>query len=210
MLDAGTLVVLDHRRLVAELVAAGLTARGHRAIGLTLYSGPPPAECSDAALLLLDASAGWPATQRWLASSGINGAGPRVVLMTEGAPPVAEVTARRAGVWGWFATRATLTTANNVVRTVLSGRHCFPAQTRGWSVPEQRNALTMREQQVLTEIAAGVSYADIAEQLQVTHNTIRTHATSIRTKLGVRSRSAAVAVAHGVRIPDVADRISPR
>jgi DNA-binding NarL/FixJ family response regulator len=210
MADFSTVVVLDHRPLVAELLAAGLTARGYRAIGHQLTSDTPVRELSDADVLLLDASSGWAATQRWLAASGINGHGPRVVLMTEGAPPVGEVTARRAGVWGWFASRSTLGTASTVVRTVLNGRPCFPAQARTVKIPEQRHALTTREQQVLAEIAAGVSYAEIAERLQVTHNTVRTHATSIRTKLGVRSRSAAVAVANGVRIADTPDRCGPR
>jgi DNA-binding NarL/FixJ family response regulator len=125
--------------------------------------------------------------------------------MTGAAPPVSELTARRAGAWGWFARRATLGTAATVIRSVQAGRPMFVSPGPVSDIPAPRQALTIREQQVLAEIAAGVSYADIATRLNVSHNTVRTHATSIRTKLGVRSRSAAVAVAHGVRIIESAD-----
>jgi two-component system response regulator DesR len=203
MSDLRTVAVFDRHRLVAEVLASGLSARGVRATGIELTeAAAPPAWLSDGDVVLLDAHVGWPEVQRWLTLLALDSPGTRLALMTGASTPVSETTARRAGVWGWFARKATLSTAATVVRTVLDGHPMFATHGAVVELPRQRQPLTRREQQVLAEIAAGVSYAQIAERLQVSHNTVRTHATSIRTKLGVRNRSAAVAVAHGVRIVD--------
>jgi ATP/maltotriose-dependent transcriptional regulator MalT len=52
--------------------------------------------------------------------------------------------------------------------------------------------LTERENQVLVLIAAGLSNEEIAAELVVTINTVRTHIKSINRKFGVRSRTQAV------------------
>lgn len=201
MTGSQTVTVFDRHRLVAEAIASGLTSRGVRAMGLALsQSSDPPPWLAVGDVVVLDAGIGWSDVQRWLATCRAQGVGARVVLVTDGAAPVSELTARRAGAWGWFARKATLGTAAMVVRRVLDGGPLFVVHGPAPALPESRQPLTSREQEVLAEIAAGVSYAEIASRLRVSHNTVRTHATSIRTKLGVRSRSAAVAVAHGVRI----------
>jgi predicted ATPase/DNA-binding CsgD family transcriptional regulator len=63
----------------------------------------------------------------------------------------------------------------------------------GISVPE---GLTARELEVLRLLAAGHSNAQIAEALFISPRTVSTHLTSIFTKLGVGSRTEAVATAH--------------
>jgi DNA-binding NarL/FixJ family response regulator len=55
--------------------------------------------------------------------------------------------------------------------------------------------LTEREQMVLALIAEGQSNLQIAEQLMVSHSTVRFHVSSIFSKLGVTSRTEAVALA---------------
>jgi len=49
-------------------------------------------------------------------------------------------------------------------------------------------ALTDREQDVLTLIAAGMSYAQIARDLFVTQSTVGYHLSNIYRKVGVNSR----------------------
>jgi len=51
--------------------------------------------------------------------------------------------------------------------------------------------LTAREVEVLRLVAQGLSDAQVAEQLVVSHRTVTTHLTSIYNKLGVNSRTAA-------------------
>ena len=55
--------------------------------------------------------------------------------------------------------------------------------------------LTQREREVLQQIATGSTVAEVAQQLDVSENTIKTHLKGIYAKLGVRSRVRAVNVA---------------
>ena len=60
--------------------------------------------------------------------------------------------------------------------------------------PPARQLLTDREQQVLTLLAAGDETPAVAEKLNVSASTVRTHVEKMRVKLGVRTRAALVAV----------------
>jgi DNA-binding NarL/FixJ family response regulator len=62
----------------------------------------------------------------------------------------------------------------------LPGREAFPE-------------LTDREREVLDLVAAGLSNAQIAARLCVTEHTVKSHLGSLFTKLGVHSRSEAIA-----------------
>jgi DNA-binding NarL/FixJ family response regulator len=55
--------------------------------------------------------------------------------------------------------------------------------------------LSTREEEVLRLVAEGLTNKEIAHQLIVTENTVKTHVTSLFNKLGVDSRARAVAVA---------------
>jgi PAS domain S-box-containing protein len=54
-------------------------------------------------------------------------------------------------------------------------------------------SLSPRELEIVGLIAMGLSGPEIAEELQVTHNTVRTHTRNTMTKLGARSRAQLVA-----------------
>jgi len=58
---------------------------------------------------------------------------------------------------------------------------------------EQQNLLSQREQAVLDCLAEGLAYKQIADQLGISINTIRTHLRHIYEKLHVQSRTEAVA-----------------
>jgi LuxR family maltose regulon positive regulatory protein len=55
--------------------------------------------------------------------------------------------------------------------------------------------LTERELDVLRLMAEGLKYAEIAEQLVVSINTVRSHVKAIYSKLGVNNRTKAIAIA---------------
>ena len=64
-----------------------------------------------------------------------------------------------------------------------------PAEPRDAALPDP---LTERELQVLRLLDTELSGPEIARQLFVSHNTLRTHTKHIFTKLGVTTRRAAV------------------
>jgi DNA-binding NarL/FixJ family response regulator len=55
--------------------------------------------------------------------------------------------------------------------------------------------LSPREEEVLRFVAEGLTNKEIARQLRVSENTVKTHVTSLFNRLGVDSRARAVAVA---------------
>jgi DNA-binding NarL/FixJ family response regulator len=76
----------------------------------------------------------------------------------------------------------------------LLGRSHAPAQPRGLS------QLTKRELEVLGLLAEGKAQCDIADELVISQKTVGTHIEHILSKLGVRSRAQAVALAYRDRL----------
>lgn len=60
--------------------------------------------------------------------------------------------------------------------------------------------LTPRQRQILQQLALGRTNKEIAVALGISHYTVRVHISSLFRLLGVKSRTAAVAVASGLRL----------
>jgi PAS domain S-box-containing protein len=73
--------------------------------------------------------------------------------------------------------------------TFRSGRH-FRRQVER---PQRNSELSDRELEIVRLIGLGESGPEIAEQLHITHNTVRTHVRNAMTKTGARSRAHLVA-----------------
>lgn len=63
------------------------------------------------------------------------------------------------------------------------------------SASSSDDPLTTRERDVLTRIAAGMTVIEVAEDLGVSENTVKTHVKGVYRKLGVRTRAGVITAA---------------
>lgn len=124
--------------------------------------------------------------------------------------------AMQAGFRGFITKDAQVSRVVNAIRTVHGGELVIPQALA--APPLSRSGddgadllarqLTDREREVLALLAEGCASEDIAGQLNISRNTVRTHVQSILAKLGVHSRleAAAFAVRHGVVVSPAARR----
>jgi PAS domain S-box-containing protein len=102
----------------------------------------------------------------------------------------------RTGVH-WAANTEIVTGRRLVLVVVLSTSRWGPRFRREPSSEPAPGALTPREREVVALIADGSTAREIADELQVAHDTVRSHARNAMTKLGARSRAHLVAIALG-------------
>jgi len=111
------------------------------------------------------------------------------------------------GFSGWVSKEVGIGALLEVVHAVCRGETRIPPLLLSRLMPhlirhsqadrsdEPLAALTARERQVLKAMVGGLSRQEIAEDLDISSNTVRTHMQSILSKLGVHSSLAAVAMA---------------
>jgi DNA-binding NarL/FixJ family response regulator len=135
------------------------------------------------------------------------------------------IEALRAGASGFLLKDAPVEELVRAVRTVAAGdAQLSPAVTKrlldqvARRLPSavQRDTdsldeLTEREREVLRLLAVGMSNAEIAAALVVSEPTVKTHVSSVLSKLGLRDRVQAVIYAYenGLITPRRADRTGP-
>jgi DNA-binding NarL/FixJ family response regulator len=150
----------------------------------------------------------------------------RVLVLTTYADEDAIVPALQAGARGYLTKDASAEQIETAIRAVHAGQtHLDPAvQERlvaavisrppspdfadpGSPAARARrppDGLTIREAEVLSLLASGLSNAEIAQRLYLSHATVKTHINRIFAKTGVRDRAQAVRYAyqHGLTALD--------
>ena len=116
------------------------------------------------------------------------------VLMTANAAEGFNEGARDAGAQGTVLKTGRVTELLDALRVVASGRTTFDA--RHPRRAPGRAALSPRERQVLRLIADGNTNREVADELGIGDETVKTMVSRIFAKLGVRRRTEAVAEAH--------------
>jgi DNA-binding NarL/FixJ family response regulator len=211
-----TVVVADDQRVVRDglvmllgllegIEVLGTAADGDEAVAETVRLNP------DVVLMDLNmpAGGGVGATER-LRELGSEA---RVVVLTTHADDESVFAALRAGAKGFLTKDASHEEIDSALRTVAAGAAQFDpsVQLRLVQALEagQRYAvggltasptvlvdqLTAREVEVLTEIAAGRSNAEIADALFVSESTVKTHVNHLLQKTGMRDRAQLVGFA---------------
>jgi DNA-binding NarL/FixJ family response regulator len=82
-----------------------------------------------------------------------------------------------------------------VITRRLISRFALAARGPG-GLPEELRTLTARELEVLRLVARGLSNVEVARELVVEENTVKTHVSRILMKLGLRDRVQAVVLAY--------------
>jgi LuxR family transcriptional regulator, maltose regulon positive regulatory protein len=86
------------------------------------------------------------------------------------------------------------------VATVFASSTASPREREAAATVVVPPLLSPREREVLGELARGATYADIAAALFVSENTVKTHVSSLYSKLGASRRSQALAVARTLNL----------
>jgi DNA-binding NarL/FixJ family response regulator len=129
---------------------------------------------------------------------------PRVLVLTTFGNDGYVYDALVAGAAGFLLKRAPPAEIAQAVRTVARGDSLlFPAAVRDLMATRRRGAdalrgagLTGREAEVLRQMARGLSNAEIARELVVGVETVKTHVAGVLAKLRARDRTQAVIAAY--------------
>lgn len=126
-----------------------------------------------------------------------------VLLYTGMEDPQVLEDALASGARGFTLKTSDPATMLNAVRAVAAGgtfvdpgvRDRLKAAAAGATAPPPARVLTAREREVLAHLAEGRSIEDIAAELVLSGETIRTHVRNAMGKLGTRTRAHAIVVA---------------
>ncbi|MFC1413815.1 response regulator [Streptacidiphilus sp. N1-12] len=152
---------------------------------------------------------GLAATGRIVGTPDAAGTSPRVLILTTFDLDEYVYEALARGASGFLLKDAPARDLINAVRVIAAGEALLaPSVTRrliddvarrrrsGNLRPEAVSALTVRELDVLRQVARGLSNAEIAEELFLSEQTIKTHVGRILAKLEIRDRTQAVVFAY--------------
>ena len=174
------MALVDHDRVLVDVNAAFIRLVGHRRNEVV---GRPIAEFVVGGPRYTAAE--W---QRAIASGQF--AGDAELVRAEG----------HAVAVQWDASTEVVTGRQLVLFVALStsrwGGH-FRRTAPADDAPEPPETLTAREREVVALVAMGASGPEIADELGIAHDTVRTHVRNAMDKLGARSRAHLVAKAFG-------------
>jgi DNA-binding NarL/FixJ family response regulator len=136
-----------------------------------------------------------------------------VIALTSVLESASVVGAVKAGAIGYLLKDTQAPELRRAIKAAAVGRVQLSPQASAFLMREVRavetpTSLTERETEVLRLIAQGQSNKDIARDLQIVEDTVKTHVKHILSKLGVQSRTQAVlcAIRLGLVSPDQGSR----
>jgi len=115
-----------------------------------------------------------------------------VIVLTASEVPADAVAALRKGARALVFKRLAVATLMDAIRRVVDGEVWMPSSLQTYIAAQMRrpgtNLLSPREEEVVRCVAKGLRNAEIAQSLEISEQTVKTHMTSILRKLRVRDR----------------------
>lgn len=211
-----TVFVADKERVFAEVVTAHLEAEQDIEIVAAIHlgtNGEGRVTGRRADVVLLDADLPTGVADSLCKELTSADKPSRVIMLSISSEPARIVAAIRAGASAWVRKDESLEHLLRIIRGAVRGETWLPPTEMGsvlqllMRAQDQRQqddrllaALTPREREVLACLAGGAERRDVAEQLHLSANTVRTHLQNLMAKLGVHSTLEAVALARRVHI----------
>ncbi|MFC8896284.1 response regulator [Streptomyces cinereoruber] len=190
---AGLRAVLDTEPDFAVVAEA---ATAERAVELAAAGGV------DVVLMDLQFGAGMHGSEATAAITATPG-GPKVLVLTTYDTDVDILAAVEAGASGYLLKDAPPEELAAAVRTAAAGQSALAPAVAHRLMDRMRTpaeALTKRELEVLQLVGEGLSNAQISKALFLSQATVKSHLVHVFAKLGVDSRTAAVAAATARRL----------
>ncbi|WP_416964030.1 response regulator [Streptomyces sp. Agncl-13] len=194
-----------------DMEVVGEAENGHAAVEAARRLRPDVV-VMDIRMPLLD---GIQATRQLAGPGADTGEPPKVLVVTTFNVDAHVYDALRAGASGFLLKDAPPAELVNGIRTVARGEallapavtrhlighyaeHLRPAESSRPAREDVVRALTPRELEVLRQLAEGLSNAEIAAELYITPETVKTYVSRILAKLALRDRVQAVVLAYRV------------
>ncbi|MEU2659540.1 response regulator transcription factor [Streptomyces sp. NPDC007325] len=190
---AGLRAVLDTE---PGFTVVGEAATAERAVELAAAGGV------DVVLMDLQFGAGMHGAEATAAITGVPG-GPRVLVLTTYDTDADILAAVEAGASGYLLKDAPPEELAAAVRTAAAGQSALAPAVAHRLMDRMRTpaeALTKRELEVLQLVGEGLSNQQISKVLFLSQATVKSHLVHVFAKLGVDSRTAAVAAARERRL----------
>jgi DNA-binding NarL/FixJ family response regulator len=117
----------------------------------------------------------------------------RIVILTAYSDPARAAAALRSGVLGYVRKDSPPEVLLAAVRAVASGQIFVDQQTTDLLAEGVSDtSLSLREQQVLEQLARGSTNREIAATLVISEETVKSHVSNILAKLGLENRTQAI------------------
>jgi DNA-binding NarL/FixJ family response regulator len=204
------LFILVKERVFADALAIRLDTEPDVDVVAALHTNMPPAHLGPGMVdvLLLDGDLPGDAAFGLCEKMSNRRQAPHVIVLSHSADPRRIVRAIRVGAIGWVGKGESLDRLIYVIRGVARNETWLPPGQTGQVLrlllhgpdrePEDGTellaALTDREREVLICLAEGIRRCDVAQHLNMSPNTVRTHLQNLMAKLGVHSAIEAVAL----------------
>jgi len=120
----------------------------------------------------------------------------RIIVLTTYTGDAQAARAFKAGAYGYLLKNMVRKELIDTIRTVHAGKKRIPPEIAiEMAQHHSDDALTLREIEVLREVAAGNANKMVAQLLNISEETVKAHMRSILSKLGANDRTHAVTIA---------------